>query len=402
MVLEYRVQSIILLALVALCGQVSTALADTWQLAQDPNWKTVQTKDEDKYLLVKARTERLVKSGQTMDLIKEWTILKKEFPEITEQDLDIFIEAELLLCEQKFTKAVGNYNDFLDKGHQDNILYNAALDRLYQIAEDFLDGRGKTVLGIFKIKGYAEGVRIMKSINKRVIGRPIGMHALVAVAESYEEREKFNEAYFAWLNIYNELENKSEFESEFEKQIYKPVLSRVEGQALRSMARCKHMLYKGPKYSASNLDTARSYYEKYRSYLETEYAKEDKIEEIDKIFKEIEEVDEMVKKINGQLAYKDFYIGQYYQKTDNNLSANLYYQMIIDNWYKKFKSQYPEDAEEIGPDEILKYINEQPTDPPDFDQLYKKIDDKNIADFLTENWPESKVAKMAEQMLSKI
>lgn len=415
MVLEYRVQFITLLALVALCGQVRTALANTWQIAQDPNWKAVQTKDEDKYLLVKARTEKLVKSGQTMDLFEEWTKLKKEFPEINEQDLDIFIEAELLLCEQKLTKAVGKYNDFLDKDHQESILYDAALDRLYQIAEDFLDGREKTVLGIFKIKGYAEGVRIMRSINKLVIERPIAMYALVAIAESYEKREKFNEAYFAWLNIYNELENKSEFESEFEKKIYKPVLSRPEGQTLRSMARCKHMAYKGPKYSASNLETARSYYKKYMSYLETEYAKENKIEEIDKTFTEIEEVDEIVKKINGQLAYKDFYISQYYQKIYNyeksrkkqeNVKdinpANLYNQMIIDKWYEKFKTQYPEDAKEIGPDEILKYINEQPTDSPDFDQLYKKIDDKNIADFLTENWPESKVAKMAEQMLSKI
>jgi outer membrane protein assembly factor BamD (BamD/ComL family) len=32
------------------------------------------------------------------------------------------------------------------------------------------------------------------------------------------------------------------------------------------------------------------------------------------------------------LAYKEFNTGQYYQKTANKQSANLYYQMVVDNW----------------------------------------------------------------------
>jgi outer membrane protein assembly factor BamD (BamD/ComL family) len=32
------------------------------------------------------------------------------------------------------------------------------------------------------------------------------------------------------------------------------------------------------------------------------------------------------------LAYKQFSIGRYYQKTGNEQSANLYYRMVLRNW----------------------------------------------------------------------
>jgi outer membrane protein assembly factor BamD (BamD/ComL family) len=39
-----------------------------------------------------------------------------------------------------------------------------------------------------------------------------------------------------------------------------------------------------------------------------------------------------LKQIDEQLAYKEFATGRYYQKTGDRQSANLYYQMVVDNW----------------------------------------------------------------------
>jgi hypothetical protein len=90
------------------------------------------------------------------------------------------------------------------------------------------------------------------------------------------------------------------------------------------MARCKHAAYKGPKYDASDLISARSYYEKF-SLQYPEYAQQIG-------------VDKILSQINEQLAYKQFTIGRYYQKTWGKQKdagaidpANLYYQMIIDD-----------------------------------------------------------------------
>jgi len=311
--IKHRIQSIILLIVVVLPWQIGLASTlrsrataedgsvDTWQLEQGREWKPAQAKDEDKYLLVVARTEKLVSTGQTKALRKEWNKLKKQFPEIKEQDLDIFIKAELLFCDGKFTKAAQTYNKFLDKDYRESKLYDAALDRLFHIAEAFLAGRKKTVLGIFKIKGYAEGVKIMEKITDRAGDSPIAMQAALAVAKSYEERKMFNEAYLKWSEI---------------SWQWKTGL--IAKQALLSMAQCKHAVYKGPKYDASSLNNAKTYYQEFN----LRYPEDAKELGVDRILAQIDE----------QLAYKQFSIGQYYQKTGNRLSANLYYDMVIQNW----------------------------------------------------------------------
>ena len=318
---KYRIQSIILLAVVMLCRQIGLASTlrsrataedgsvDTWQLEQGRDWKPVQAKDEDKYLLVVARTEKLVSTGQTKTLYEEWGKLKKLFTEVAEQDLDIFIEAELLFCKGKYIKAVRSYDKFLDKDYHESKLYDAALDRQFHIAETFLAGRKKTVLGVFKMKGYATGIKIMEGITDRVGNRAIAIRASVAVAKSYEERRMFNEAYIKWSEISWQLSN---------TRLAEWNTGQVAKQALLRMAQCKHAAYKGPKYDASSLNSAKSYYEGFK----LQYPEDAKELGVDKILKQIDE----------QLAYKQFSIGRYYQKTGYRLSANLYYDMVIQNW----------------------------------------------------------------------
>jgi hypothetical protein len=301
MMVKYRTQFIILPVIFMLAGQARTAPSETWQLEQGQDWKSVQTKNEDKYLLVVACTENLINSGRTLELFEEWSNLRKEFPEIDKRDLDIFIEAELFLCDGKFTKAAINYNKFLDKDYRDNTLYNVALERLFRIAEAFLAGREKTVLGIFKIKGYAEGIRIMENITDRAGDKPIGIQAAVAVAESYEQRKMFNEAYLKWSEI-----------------SWQWKTGQIAEQALLGMAQCKHAAYKGPNYNASSLDSAKTYYENFK----LRYPQ--KAEELG--------IDEILKQIDEQIAYKQFTVGLYYQETGKTLAANLYFQMVIRNW----------------------------------------------------------------------
>jgi hypothetical protein len=90
------------------------------------------------------------------------------------------------------------------------------------------------------------------------------------------------------------------------------------------MARCKHAAYnnhpehKRTFYDASNLKIAKSCYEKFKLI----YPKDAEEMGIDQIVKEIDE----------QLAHKQFSIGQYYNRTGNRQSANLYFDMVITNW----------------------------------------------------------------------
>ncbi len=297
----HRTQFIVVFVVISLlCWPVGAASAKTWRLDQNRQWKAVSTEGQDKYLLAVSEIKQLVNTGRTKDAAKAVIKLKKDFPEIAGPDLDAFIEAEMLFAKGKFSKAAKSYNKLLTE-YPESKLYEAALDRQFSIATAFLAGRKRPILKIFKMRAYSEGARIMGNISDRAGDAPIAIKAAVSVVKSLERRGKFNDAYFEWSQISSRWPT-----------------GQTGKDALLGMARCKHAAYKGPKYNASELISAKSYYENFK----LRYPKDAKEIGVDKILKQITE----------QQAEKQFSIGQYYQKVGDKQSANLYYQMVLNNW----------------------------------------------------------------------
>ncbi len=391
---KYRIR-FLALAIAAVLAALPRVWADVWRLEKGQDWEAVSAEGKDKFLLAVAETKKLVNTGQTKAAREAFDKLKEDFPEIAGPDLDAFIKAEMLFCKDDFLKAADAYDKLLTT-YQESKLRDAALDRQYAIARAFLSGQKKTVLGFFevkafsngleimervrdragntpigteaavtvaqkyeekgdftrairaydkllteqpqseyrqaaldrqyamataylggrqkkvlrviKMKGYAEGVRIMEKITDRAgLDNPTGLKSAVAVAEHYEKRELFNEAYLKWWEISLQWQTGT-----------------TGADALLGMARCSHAAYnnhpehKRPFYDASNLNTAKSCYGKFKLL----YPKN--AEEID--------VDEILNEIDEKLAYKQFTIGQYYQRTDKSQAANLYFDMVISDW----------------------------------------------------------------------
>jgi outer membrane protein assembly factor BamD (BamD/ComL family) len=304
--LKYRILFVVL-AVAVLLPALSAISADTRRLENGQDWKAVSAEGKDKFLLALAKAKNLINTGQTKAAGKAFDALKQNFPEIAGPDLDIFIEAEMQYCKGEFTKAIRSYDKLLTE-HPKSEFCQTALDRQFTMAAAYLAGRKKTVLGFIKMKGYAEGVRIMEKITDRTgLDTPLGIKASLAIAKSYEERKQFNEAYLKWWEISLHWET-----------------GHVGAEALLGMARCKRAVYnKHPEhkrafYDASSLSTAKSCYERFRLL----YPKDAKEIGVDEILKEIYE----------QLAYKQFSIGRYYQAVGNRQSANLYYDMVISDW----------------------------------------------------------------------
>ena len=392
--LKYRMR-LMVPAIAVVLSAISMVSADTWRLGKDQGWKAVTAEGRDKFLLAVTETKKLVNTGQTKAAGQAFDKLKKDFPEIAGPDLDIFIKAEMLFCRGKFTQAVDNYEKLITK-YPESALRDAALDRQFSIATAFLGGQKKTVLGVFEVTGYAEGLEIMKRISEQAPDTPIGTEATVAVAQQYEEKGEFTKA----LRIYEKLlteQPDSDFRDQVMNRQYAIATAYLGGQkkrvlrivhlrgyaegvrimekitdragldtqmglnasiavaehyerkkefnaaylkwweissqyqrgktgrdALLNMARCKHAAYnnhpehKRAFYDASSLSIAKSCYEKFKLLYLTD------TEEI--------HVDELLKEINEQLAYKQFSIGQYYQRTGNKKSANLYFDMVVNDW----------------------------------------------------------------------
>lgn len=286
---------IVILAVAVLLMALSTASAGT------------SADSENKFTEAVAEAGKFVDTRSTSAARDAYDAIRIDFPETAGPDFDIFVKAEIYNCKNKFAKAVRNYNKLLTE-FPTSKLTDAALDREFVIAQAYLAGRKKTLLGFIKIKGYAEGVRIMEKIAERVgLDTQMGIDASVAVAENYEQRKKFNEAFLKWWEISLEWETGS-----------------VGADALLGMARNKHAVYNKPPeykrsfYDSSCLSSAKSYYGRFK-LLYPKNAREIGVDEI------LTEIDE-------QLAYKQLGIGRYYQKTGNIQSANLYFDMVVSDW----------------------------------------------------------------------
>ncbi len=315
---KYKIRILIVLSVILLLSVCPVVRAENQPLESGRDSDSSPEQNWDNYQLSMAQIQELVDAGQCKAATEAFKKLTTDFPEITTPDsngLDLFIEAEILRCEGKLAKAARRYGNFLDRVPAESRFYKAALERQFGIATAFLAGAKKPVFGIFKIKGYAEGVRIMEDISYRLaLDDPegMGLKAEIAVAKSYQERKKYDEAFYRWAQIKDRYTNE-----------------KLGKEALLAMAECKLGMYKGPAYDDSDLigrplnpgsfyDSARGCYDEFKLKHPQDAEKFN--------------IEQRIKDVDEKLAYKQFKIGQYYQETGNNLSANLYFQMVVNRW----------------------------------------------------------------------
>ncbi len=302
--LKYRIQPQALLA-IALLAAFSTVSADVWRLDSDQNWAAISP--QDKFLVAVAEVKKLVNTGQTELARIAYEQLRKDFPELDGPDLNAFIEAELLFSQGQFTKAYRAYEKIIKENPQSR-LRPAVLDRQFAIGTAYLGGQKKRILKIVNLKGDAEGVRIMEKITDAAgIQSPLGLRASLAIAENYHKRELFNDEYLKWWEI--SLQYKT---------------GQIAKSALIGMAASKHAIYnQHPEeercfYDPANLSTAKTYYQRFV----LTYPQDAKRLGIDAIIKQIHE----------QLAEKQLTIARYYHRTGHIQSANLYYDMVLQDY----------------------------------------------------------------------
>jgi outer membrane protein assembly factor BamD (BamD/ComL family) len=254
----------------------------------------------DQYLLRVAQIKKLV-DEEKPDKVKEAAKqLRKDFPDVAGEDFNAFIAAEVYLAKGNLTKAVRQYDVLLDK-YPTSPLKDAALNRQFEIASEFLAGRKKSILVVFRVSAFDDGVKVMEKISDRTGTADIAKNALLAVARSYEKRKQWNEAYLKWSEI----------------SMRWPT-GEVAKEALLAMARTKYAAYRGPVYDGSSLISAKTYYENFR----LRYPEEAKKLGIDGILTHIGE----------QLAEKNLLIAEYYDRTGSKGPANMYYQLVADGW----------------------------------------------------------------------
>jgi outer membrane protein assembly factor BamD (BamD/ComL family) len=293
---------------VALLGG-SHAAAETWRLKDGARWESVATDPQERYLHAISALKELARAGDESEVKEALQQIKAEFPDRVGPDLDLFIHGELQYWRNRYGRALVKFEKML-KNYAASEFSAPALQREFDMAQDYLQGRKKTVLGIFKISGYAEGVEIMEKISDRAgLDEPngVGLRAALAVAEHFEAQEKYLEAYLKWSEIASYWET---------GPVGKTALYRMAENNLAAYDR--HPPQKRPHFDGSKLTTAKTYYQKFLA-LYPEDAREG-------------EVPQKIQHIDEELAYKQLAIGQFYRGTGKHQAANLYFDMVVRNW----------------------------------------------------------------------
>lgn len=303
-----RVRNTSLAVCMALLCLGATA-AETWRLQDGEDWQSVAADPQERYLLAISELKDLVRSASVREVKDVLAQIKDDFPQRVGPDLELFALGEREYWKDRYAKAMVKYEKLL-KDYPGSEFAGPTMDRQFEIAGAYLAGRRKTVLGVFRIRGYAEGVEIMERISDRAgLDEPnsVGLKAAVAVAEHFEAREKYIEAYLKW----------SEIASYWE-------MGPIGKRATLRMAENNFAAYNKPRekrqplLDASKLATAKTYYERFALRYPQEAAQHD--------------IPAKLKRIDEQMAYKQYTVGRYYQRVRKIEAANLYYDMVIENW----------------------------------------------------------------------
>lgn len=290
--------AILLLIITLYCGFGYSQ--QMWRLDESGQMQELAGDKRSRFALAVSHFKTLVAEGKANEAENAAVEIKENFPDMVGPEFDAFAQADLLYAENDYDAAVRAYRSFLDT-YPNSELYQAGLERLYDIGTAFVMGQKQKRLAILFLSAYEEGADILEEVADRAGDAPIAKRAMITLAESYEQREEYLDAYQTWATISSRWP-----------------MGELGRESLLSMAQTMHASYKGPKYDAANLIAARDYYEDFQlRYPQVS-------EEIG--------VYEQVTMIQEQKAYKDYMVAKYYQRTDSLESARYYYDSIIREW----------------------------------------------------------------------
>ena len=296
----YNFRMILCITSILAMFALNTTFAQTIHLTQDQQWQDVSESQTSAYLLAVSKLKQSINAGDIDDAQLQICQLTAQYPDLTGPDFEAFMSAEYLFADGNWTKAADSYKDFV-KDFPESWLYEAALERQFDIANAFLGGQRRNVLKFLKLTAYEDGQNMMQEIADKTTNIGLAHRSLERLADSYEKRGKYLEAYNVWAQISSRWPT-----------------SQIGKEALLGMARSMYSSYKGPKYQSTNLESAKGYYEKFITIHEQD------AQELN--------ITKVKDQIAEQLAYKQYNVAKYYHRTGSFVAASVYYKYVIDNW----------------------------------------------------------------------
>ena len=250
-----------------------------------------QELDEVRRLLVQG------KAGKAHKMLGKWF---KTFPDSALNAEAMYYAGQSLEGLGKLYKAFEKYEELLQE-FGDTEYFHKALEAQFGIAREYLNGRKRRVLGIFKIPADDVGVKILERIPERQPSSLLAERSLILLGDHYLAKKKYDEAVYAYDQLIVSYSS-SAFIREARLQAAKAYLGKFNGAGFdpAPLVEAKERLL---EYQALYGPNAQS-----------------------------SEVQAMLAKIEELQARRAYEIGQFYQRTGKKDSARVSFEGVIRRW----------------------------------------------------------------------
>lgn len=150
------------------------------------------------------RVEEMLREQRSSDAFKTIIVWLKSHPTSPFRDRGVFLAGESLYQYGNRIKAFFYFDEVMDE-FPDSALYSQALEKQYQIADEYLNGYQRRFLKVFKLSAQEEAVEMMYRIQARSPGSPLAERALLRTADYYYASTDFDlaaDAYAAYIKAY--------------------------------------------------------------------------------------------------------------------------------------------------------------------------------------------------------
>jgi tetratricopeptide (TPR) repeat protein len=274
--------------------------AQTWRLSPETGWQEVSESPEAQFGLKISEIKQQIERGDRQAAEQALDRLGADFPQFSGPDLALYIAGERFYIQNRWSKAAKQYKKCLTD-YPDGPVQLAAAERLYSIGAAYVSGQKRPFLKIFRLPAYEEGEKILQDLADRWGRAPLAYRSLVTIAENQDRREKYLDAYQTWSEIADRWPTGES--------------GRI---ALLRMAQSLHASYRSPHYDATVLRGAASYFEDYRKRYEASAVELG--------------IDKTLDLISEQQAYKAFFVGLYYERTEQKGAALMYYRTAMEQY----------------------------------------------------------------------
>jgi outer membrane protein assembly factor BamD (BamD/ComL family) len=258
--------------------------------------------------------QEFVDEGRAKKALRPLARWIKANPMHRAMDEVLFLQSHAQLNINRDYKAGETYK-ILIKNHSASRHYTQALEGQVLIAERFLNGQKRPVLGFIWVTAKGDAVEMLDQVVLSWPGSPLAGRALMMQADFFYREKRFVEAQTTYQIIVDNYRSSPQFR-----------------QALLQNAHATFAQFNGPNYDSTPLSESKIRYMQSRDTLPDTIS--------------ASEIDQRLGEIEILLAEKELNIADYYHRIGYVGEAELYRNYVITRWPDNERARQPFESAE--------------------------------------------------------